>query len=234
MNKRTAVEIVIILLIVVIVGILYNLSSPTRLPFIGEEKQIDFSQSDSLLKALQKQDSIQKAADSVKNKSLRLEDSLKNAAILKEDSLLKVKMKQDSVKRVSDSLKAVTKKRIDDSLKALNTTPAQDFVKPVDIRLDFAKALFDKKYKFIDARDESDYNAGTIQGAVNIPYHKLDQFKDKLNGMPKEQVYVVFCSAACDVSIDLAYAMAKMGFTKLYIFHGGWDEWKKAGFPANQ
>ncbi|MGA2669406.1 MAG: rhodanese-like domain-containing protein [Ignavibacteria bacterium] len=222
MQTRTITEIVIILVIVVIVGVLYNLSSPTRLPFIAEERQFNFSQSDSLLKALQKQDSIEHAADSIKNLSIRREDSLR-----------KNQIKLDSIRRVSDSLKTITKKRTEDSLKALNNTASQDFTKPIDIRLDFAKALFDKHYQFIDARDESDYKAGTIQGAMNIPYHKLDQFKDKLNALPKEKVYVVFCSASCDVSIDLAYAMAKMGFNKLYIFHGGWDEWKNAGYPAN-
>lgn len=222
MQTRTITEIVIILVIVVIVGVLYNLSSPTRLPFIAEERQFNFSQSDSLLKALQKQDSIEHAADSIKNLSIRREDSLR-----------KNQIKLDSIRRVSDSLKTITKKRTEDSLKALNNTASLDFTKPIDIRLDFAKALFDKHYQFIDARDESDYKAGTIQGAMNIPYHKLDQFKDKLNALPKEKVYVVFCSASCDVSIDLAYAMAKMGFNKLYIFHGGWDEWKNAGYPAN-
>jgi len=232
LNRRTVTEVVIILFIVVIVGILYNLSSPTRLPFIADEKQFDFSQSDSLLKALQKQDSIQKAADSIKNLSIYREDSLKNLALHREDSLLKIQVKQDSVKRMNDSLKAVVKKRTEDSLKGVNDNK-QDFVKPIDIRLDFAKALFDKHYKFIDARDEADYKAGSVQGAINIPYHKLDELKDKLNSFQKDQVYVVFCSAACDVSIDLAYAMAKMEFTKLYIFHGGWDEWKNAGYPAN-
>ena len=55
--------------------------------------------------------------------------------------------------------------------------------------------------------------------------------KDKLKLLPRNQVYVCFCSSACDVSIDMAYEMAHMGFTKMYIFHGGWDEWKKAGYP---
>lgn len=139
---------------------------------------------------------------------------------------------QDSTKRVNDSLKAVHK-RVEDSLKAAQNNQQQSFVKPLDIRIDFAKALFDKGYQFIDARDESDYSAGSIKGAINIPYHKLEEFKNRLNGMNKDAVYIAFCSAACDVSIDLAYAMAKMGFMKVYIFHGGWDEWKKAGYPAN-
>jgi rhodanese-related sulfurtransferase len=93
--------------------------------------------------------------------------------------------------------------------------------------------LFDKKYKFIDARDVADFNAGHIQGAINIPYHEIEKYKDKLNSLPKDQVYITYFSSACDVSIDMAYYMAKMGFTKVYIFHGGWDEWKNAGFPIN-
>jgi rhodanese-related sulfurtransferase len=51
--------------------------------------------------------------------------------------------------------------------------------------------------------------------------------------LPKDKVYVIFCSSACDVSIDLAYAMAHMGFTRVYIFHGGWDTWNEAGYPKN-
>jgi rhodanese-related sulfurtransferase len=125
------------------------------------------------------------------------------------------------------------KQKTEDSIKNAQNTQTQDIVKPVDIRIDFAKALFDKKYRFIDARDIADYNAGHIQGALNIPYHEYEKYKDRLNNLPKDQVYVTYCSSACDVSIDMAYAMAKLGFKKVYIFHGGWDEWKAAGYPVN-
>jgi rhodanese-related sulfurtransferase len=201
------------------------------LPFIGEEKNYDFSQSDSLLQALRIQDSLQRIADSLGGLSEKREDSLKLANQKRiNDSLLTV-IKQDSLKRVRDSITAVNK-RIEDSIKTAQNQ-AENFVKPIDIKLDFAKALFDKKYTFIDARDAADFNSGTIQGALNIPYHEIEKYKSRLNSLPKDQVYVVFCSAECDVSIDLAYAMAKEGFKKVYIFHGGWDEWKKVGYPAN-
>ena len=223
-----------------LVGIFYNLSSPNRIDFIGEDKPVDFSQSDSLMKYMQKQDSIQKIADSLKILSSRREDSLKAANEKRIKDSLSV-AKSDSVKRLQDSLKTANKK-LADSLKTVsqkndqqnpNNTKNDDIVKPIPIRIDFAKALFDKKYRFIDARDVSDYQAGHVQGAMNIPYHDLDKYKSVLEGLPKDQVYVTYCSAACDVSIDLAYAMAHMGFTKVYIFHGGWDEWKAAGYPAN-
>jgi len=231
LTKRTLLQAGWILLLTLLAGIFFNLSNPNRIQFIGDEKTVDFSQSDSLLNALRIQDSILKAADSLKSNSDRRNDSLRlmNEQRIK-DSVLNAN-KLDSIKHVQDSLK-IAKQRTEDSLKKLQEQ-VTEVVKPIDIKLDFAKALFDKKYKFIDARDVSDYEAGHVQGAINIPYHDLEKYRDKLNDLPKEQVYVTYCSSACDVSIDMAYAMAKMGFKKLYIFHGGWDEWKNAGYPAN-
>lgn len=232
MNKNTLLQIGGILLLTLLVGIFYNLSNPNRIQFIGDEKFVDFSQSDSLMNALKLQDSLLKAADSLKMISGRREDSLKLANEKRVQDSILAAGKQDSLKRVQDSVKAV-KQKIEDSVKNAQNTQTQEIVKPVDIRIDFAKALFDKKYRFIDARDIADYGAGHIQGAINIPYHEYEKYKDRLDNLPKDQVYITYCSAACDVSIDMAYAMAKLGFKKVYIFHGGWDEWKAAGYPAN-
>ncbi len=230
MTKKTALEIIIIFLIVIPVGIIFNLSSPNRIPFIGEEKEIDFSMSDSLMNELRKEDSLQRVADSLKRLSIQREDSLRVVQENKAKDSLEAIAMQDSIKRVSDSLRAY-KQHVQDSIE--NVKEEEEFVKPVDIRLDFAKALFDKKYQFIDSRDAADFEAGTIKGAMNIPYHNLENEKSRLEVLPKNKVYVVFCSSACDVSIDLAYAMAHMGFKRVYIFHGGWDSWKEAGYPVN-
>jgi rhodanese-related sulfurtransferase len=227
-NKKILLQAGIIILIAFIIGTFYNISNPNRIQFIGDVKNIDFSQSDSLLLELQKQDSILKYADSLKKQSQLREDSIRIAEENRiKDSILAHK-KADSLKKIQDSINAANQKKSDTLAVKTN-----EFIKPVDIKIDFAKALFDKKYKFIDARDVADFNAGHIQGAINIPYHEIEKYKDKLNSLPKDQVYITYCSSACDVSIDMAYYMAKMGFTKVYIFHGGWDEWKNAGFPIN-
>lgn len=231
MNKKTFLQAGGILLIAFLAGVFYNLSSPNKISFIGEEKVVDFSASDSLLNALRIQDSILNAADSMKNLSDRRGDSLKLAMEKHiQDSLLAAN-KQDSLNRVRDSV-ASAKEKFDDSVKNAQNQ-VQKTSKPVDIKIDFAKALFDKKYRFIDARDVPDFNAGHIQGAVNIPFKEFESYKAKLEALPKDQVYVTYCSSACDASIDLAYAMSKMGFQKLYIFHGGWDQWLSAGYPVN-
>lgn len=231
-------EISAILVLTLAVGVLYNLSSPNRIHFIGREQVVDFSASDSLMLQLRRQDSLQRAADSLKISSNKREDSLKSVNEKRiKDSLQVVKLdsakhSQDSLKHVQDSVKTA-KEKLADSVKSNPNQNSQNFVKPIDIKLDFAKALFDKKYRFVDARDIADYQAGHIQGAMNIAYHEFEKYKSVLEGLPRDQVYVCYCSSACDVSIDLAYAMAKMGFTKTYVFHGGWDEWKTAGYPAN-
>ena len=231
MNKKVFLQAAGILILTFLVGIFYNLANPNRIQFIGNEKVVDFSKSDSLMNALRLQDSLTKVADLLKNSSMKREDSLR---ILNEkriqDSILTAN-KNDSLKRIQDSLKTVNQKK-DDSIKNAQNQ-VQDYAKPIDIKIDFAKALFDKKYRFIDARDISDFDAGHVQGALNIPFHEIDKYKDRLNDLSKDQVYVTYCSSACDVSIDMAYFMAKMGFKKVYIFHGGWDEWKAAGYPSN-
>lgn len=231
MSKKALLQVAGILVITILAGIFFNLSNPNRIQFIANEKIVNFSQSDSLLNALRIQDSILKAADSLKNTSNRREDSLRLSHEKHiQDSILAVN-KTDSLKRVQDSLKTVNQKKEDSIKNAQNQVT--DFAKPIDIKIDFAKALFDKKYRFIDARDISDYGAGHVQGALNIPFHEIEKYKDRLNDLPKDQVYITYCSSACDVSIDMAYYMAKLGFKKVYIFHGGWDEWKAAGYPAN-
>jgi rhodanese-related sulfurtransferase len=231
LSKKALLQVAGILVITLLAGIFFNLSNPNRIQFIANEKIVNFSQSDSLLNALRIQDSILKAADSLKNTSNRREDSLRLSHEKHiQDSILAVN-KTDSLKRIQDSLKTVNQKKEDSIKNAQNQVT--EVVKPIDIKIDFAKALFDKKYRFIDARDISDYGAGHVQGALNIPFHEIEKYKDRLNDLPKDQVYITYCSSACDVSIDMAYYMAKLGFKKVYIFHGGWDEWKAAGYPAN-
>jgi len=222
----------VILSLSLVVGILYNSLSREPIPLVGEQRE-DFSVGDSLMLEMLRQDSLQKAADSLRLLSLHRQDSLRIASEQRiRDSIEQVKL--DSLRQAADSLRAA-KKRLQDSLTAVQNK-SQDttktFVKPVDIKLDFAKLLFDKKYPFVDARDQKDYNEGHIKGAVNIPYHDLGEHKSALDRFSKNQVIVVYCGAGCDVSIDMAYAMANMGFTKVYVFHGGWDDWKAAGYPV--
>src|SRR5207344_1170671 len=99
-----------ILLISLLAGIFFNLSNPNRIQFVGNEKIVDFSKSDSLMNALRIQDSLLKAADSLKNTSMKREDSLRLANEKRlQDSILHAN-KTDSLKRIQDSLKTLNQK----------------------------------------------------------------------------------------------------------------------------
>jgi rhodanese-related sulfurtransferase len=90
---------------------------------------------------------------------------------------------------------------------------------------------------FIDARDEWDYNAGHIRGAVNLPFETDDEtiLEDFLANTPKDQPLVVYCNGAdCDLSLYLGRTLAAEGFVGVNIFFGGWSDWQLQNLPSGQ
>lgn len=116
----------------------------------------------------------------------------------------------------------------------------QGFVEPQNIKLELAKILFDRNALFIDGRKPEEYNTGRIKGAINIPYEEFhkktkEEKLQTLKGLNKNGIIVCYCIGGdCEVSIDLAYDIAKLGFTSVNIYSGGYKEWEKAGFPVEK
>lgn len=119
-------------------------------------------------------------------------------------------------------------------------TNTQGFVEPQNIKLDFAKLLFDRRALFMDARLPQDYATGHIKGALNIPYEEFhkkskEEKLEVLKGLNKNGIIVCYCIGGdCDMSIDLAYEIAKLGFNSLNIYLGGYKEWENAGYPVEK
>jgi rhodanese-related sulfurtransferase len=116
----------------------------------------------------------------------------------------------------------------------------EGFVKPQNIAIDLAKLFFDNGALFLDARLKVQYDSGHIKGAVSLPY---DEFGGKskeekleiLKKYNKEGTIVSYCSGGeCEVSIDLAYEIAKLGFNFINIYRGGYKEWENAGYPVEK
>jgi 3-mercaptopyruvate sulfurtransferase SseA len=113
-------------------------------------------------------------------------------------------------------------------------------VKPQNIKLDFAKLLYDKGVLFIDGRPKHEYDAGKIKGAISIPYEDfMNMSTEQRNALfskyNKNDIMVVYCAGGeCEISIDLAYEIAKLGFTSLNIYRGGYIEWQTAGHPVEK
>ena len=100
------------------------------------------------------------------------------------------------------------------------------------ISIEQAKLFFDDEVLFVDARDEGYFEAGHIKGAMKniFLYELIFNIEEKQN---KETPLVVYCGdPGCGDSEQLAYDLKDSGFTKLYVFKGGWLEWSKAGYPS--
>jgi len=86
---------------------------------------------------------------------------------------------------------------------------------------------------FIDARHEFDYRLGHIAGAYSLPLADFDQHIDTLNRFSRDRTIVTYCDGAqCNSSIELAAMLQSRGFSNVYIFFGGWDEWKSKDLPT--
>lgn len=109
------------------------------------------------------------------------------------------------------------------------------FNEPIAITLEQAYKLYNQKIKFIDARTKEEFATGHIKGAINIPFYKSDQYENVLVKIPKNETIITYCSSAeCDISILLADELFEKGYKRIYMFHGGWEEWSDANYPMGK
>ncbi len=102
------------------------------------------------------------------------------------------------------------------------------------IDLKIAKKFYYEDVLFIDARNDISFNEGHISGAISsTPYNEM---VDKIfNNLGFNEPFVVYCDdAECGLSEDLAYQLQAEGFSKIYVFSGGWNQWLSAKLPVTK
>ncbi|HVP36837.1 MAG TPA: rhodanese-like domain-containing protein [Terriglobales bacterium] len=89
---------------------------------------------------------------------------------------------------------------------------------------------------FLDARLESDYKAGHISRALNLPFEEFEQYYPKVEPLlPRDKNIITYCDGTeCEASLFLARLLKTKGFNNLKIFFGGWTEWSKSGLPVEK
>lgn len=100
------------------------------------------------------------------------------------------------------------------------------------IDLKIAKKFYYDDVLFVDARNDISFNEGHITGAISsTPYNEM---VDKIfNNLGFNERFVVYCDDAdCGLSEDLAYQLQAEGFSKIYVFSGGWNQWLTAKLPV--
>ncbi|MEX1314604.1 MAG: rhodanese-like domain-containing protein [Desulfotignum sp.] len=103
------------------------------------------------------------------------------------------------------------------------------------IALEDAATLFtDNAAVFLDARSPAEYEQGHIQGAVNLPWHEVDNyFETVIMALDPEAMVITYCDGeACPLSHDLAVFLKDLGFTRVKVLVNGWTLWKNHGLPA--
>lgn len=83
----------------------------------------------------------------------------------------------------------------------------------------------------IDVRPSAEYDAGHIEGAVNIPLESLTQ---RLSKLPKDQEIVAYCRGPyCMMSFDAVEQLRQHGYRARRL-EDGFPEWKTDQLPVNK
>jgi len=103
------------------------------------------------------------------------------------------------------------------------------------ISLDQARLLFQREAAlFVDARPESQYADGHIQGALTIPWQEVDRYFMKMaDRLDDASMIITYCDGeSCDLSHHLALFLKDMGFANVRVLVNGLTVWKEAGLPT--
>ncbi len=100
------------------------------------------------------------------------------------------------------------------------------------INFDDTVAAFEEaRSVLVDARQEAFFGLGHIPGARNLPRSEFrSSFGDFAVQIAQEESLIVYCSdAECEDSAIVAKALMRLGYRRVLVFKGGWEEWTAAG-----
>ncbi len=113
-----------------------------------------------------------------------------------------------------------------------------DFVKQAksqitEVEVPHVVDLLDEGYQVLDVREPSEYLAGTIDGAVNVPRGILEAVSDRQYAgrlemmMDRNKKWLVLCATSGRSAMATA-VMQQMGFRNVKNINGGMAAWKSA------
>jgi rhodanese-related sulfurtransferase len=97
-----------------------------------------------------------------------------------------------------------------------------------------ARLFQENKAVFLDARPVEFYDKGHIQGALSLPWQKVDeQCMEVIDKIPPDCTIITYCDGpACDLSHMLANFMKDMGFEDVRALVNGWTLWNQKKLPV--
>ena len=212
-------KIFLVLIISSIVGLIFNNFNPAGISLIRKVKNLSFA-SDSLIIS----ETIQNEKETDDNVDITTHLEI-------------IKSEQGLSEEINDSIKQENTVSLNDESEIFHNNQEVNeeeiFVDPKVINLEQAYILFNNGAKFIDARDDIDYNEGHISNAINIYFYSFEGNENKLNGISKNEAIVTYCNGTdCDLSVLLGNKLAEIGYKNVFVFFGGWLDWGKASYPT--
>lgn len=204
--KKYFFEILAIIGISACLGIGYNFYSAKPLSLLRTPEKLNFTSESSLFSDSSNEaagNSAETAIDSSESEKKVNEDSLKKAEKFKIDSLAKL-----------------------DSAKADINNHKSEYINISMLK----KYLGDPRILLIDARPPDLFAAGHIHGAINIyPLQDdRDAYLRSIMDLNHSKTIIVYCDGGdCDLSHDVAKDLKNFAFNRVFIYHGGWNEWSK-------
>ncbi|MBS1536527.1 MAG: hypothetical protein JST20_02110 [Bacteroidetes bacterium] len=216
-NSSLLREIVVIIIISVCLGIGYNqCASPKKIPLLREE-QVLVQADDSQLFA-------PSASSSTQQPTIETSKPLEQTP----QPSVKTPMTKDTTSKVKTNAPPIAKVESP----SVKETPNSSSEKPKPASVTYSQVLRlleDKDVLFIDARNDDEWNAGHIPGAIHIFPEDFQKHIPEIIGLPRDKRIVAYCSGGpeCPLSHEICEQLANFGFKRLFIYFGGWTEWKK-------
>ena len=90
----------------------------------------------------------------------------------------------------------------------------------------------DRKFKLVDVREESEFAAGHIPGAVHIGKGVIERDIEQKIPNPSEEI-ILYCGGGFRSALA-ADNLQKMGYTNVTSMDGGWRGWTDAKLPTEK
>lgn len=168
---------------------------------------------------------------SVANTSQHLQQLRQSGLVISRKEGLKVyySLSGDDVIALLDSLREVAERHLSDVDKLVNTyLTAKDSLEPIPAHELLKKAKEDL-ITVLDVRPKEEFEAGHVQGAINIPIEELESHLADFD--PKQEI-VAYCRGPhCILAFDAVAQLRKKGFQARRL-ENGYPEWKIAGLPV--
>ncbi|HLG20411.1 MAG TPA: rhodanese-like domain-containing protein [Bdellovibrionota bacterium] len=90
----------------------------------------------------------------------------------------------------------------------------------------------DQRFSLIDVREESEWNAGHIKGAVHLGKGIIE--RDIEAKVPDKKTEIVLYCGGGFRSALAADNLQRMGYTNVYSMDGGWRGWTEKKLPTEK